>query len=247
MRPDLIRRIAALLVFSAALASSACTSIRSKLYDTDNYCGGDRQKKCLTGIPITLDVPTHVKITITESQYVRAKTDKDGNVVLDKNGNVAGYELSNLHNTRQMSYELVTMKELYTVDFKRPAAGINDLKLTFGDKSQYFTQIQQDVTDVTIDKIAGLIQAIIASTPTLANLGKVKLTGADQGPTALNLIEVPRVVACEFFDVHQPNLEQRIQAFLEQNINVCTEPCPIVVSQPALPPDPVALPPNPGK
>ena len=47
------------------------------------------------------------------------------------------------------------------VDFKRPAAGIIDLKVDFDETNknnpQYFKGISQDVTDNTIEKVAALV------------------------------------------------------------------------------------------
>jgi len=202
------RRLVLVTATTCALTSSACTSIRSIIYDAPP-CGGDRVKTKLKGIPTTLDVPTHVKMTVIEKHYY---TDEKGTPLC-------------MAPSRTMEYELVTMKELYTVDFKRPMAGIMDLKIVFQDNKQYFQSIQEDVTDVTIEKISGLIQNILSSSPTWAALGRGKPAGEPPQPPG-GLFMVPRVVACEFIDIHSPNLEGRLQEFLEKNINNCTEVCP---------------------
>src|SRR5581483_5232820 len=83
--------------------------------------------------------------------------------------------------TRDVKYDLVTMKELFTVDLKRPFSGSIDYTLGFDPKRQYFNQLKTKTVDTTITDIAALIQTIIASTPTLASLGKIKLTGEIPG------------------------------------------------------------------
>lgn len=218
------KTIARMIACGSCVAAAACSSIKSTIYDNDNYSGVGRQEKKLHGIPVTLDVPTHVKITVLETQYFDT---------VNGSTNVTRA----IEPTRKVDYELVAWKELYTVDFKRPAAGINDLKLQFAEKTsggQYFQSIQQDVTDVTIDKVAGLIQQIIASTPTLRSLADARSTSKDPTPPASGLHEITRVAAMEFFDIRQPNLEGRIQEFLNRYINncspVCPAPCPVRIN-----------------
>lgn len=205
------RRLMLVTAGGSLMATAACTSIKTTLFDADNYAGnGEREKRCLRGIPITMDVPTHIQITVTETSYFTKDT-------------TGRYVPACVPPTHSMKYDLIVKKELYTVDFKRPAAGINDLKISFdggASNGQYFSSISQDVTDVTIDKVAALIKQILDSTPTLASLAKsANANAGNTDPAPAALIAVPRVVACEFFDLRFPNLERRIQCFLEQQIN----------------------------
>jgi hypothetical protein len=229
MRAALALSARAGLLTGLLLASVGCSSIASRLYESDGC--GERHAKCLKGIPTTLDVPTHVKVAIVETQYVR----KDGDVY------VAG-ETFGMARTRRLDYDLVTMKELYTVDFKRPAAGKNDLKLTFAEGvsgGQYFSKIEHKVEDVTIDKVTALIQAVITASPTLASLRKVQ---PRSDPTPPQVIAVPRVIAVEFFDIRHPDLAGQIQMFLEHHVNACS-PCPAVGAPPGCPPGTPVIPP----
>jgi hypothetical protein len=219
-------RLAALVAAGAILTLSGCSSIKSTIYDPDNCCGDNKRR--LHGIPVTMDVPTHVKVTIVEKRYYRLPADAEGRAPLLP---------TTIPPTRHLEYDVVAVKELFTVDFKRPAAGTMDLQVAYDEKTsggQYFSGITYNVEDLTIDKVSGLIQAIISSTPTLAGLG---LPTAARDAT---LVEVPRVIAVEFFNARQPGLQARIQEFLERYVNACTEPC----LGPACPaPIPPAVPP----
>lgn len=230
------RRISTVITLGGVMALTSCTSIRSTIYDADNYSGCERQEKKLHGVPITIDVPTHVKITISETRFYDIPKVVDGVTIVKQN---------EITPVRQASYDLIAWKELYTVDFKRPMAGIMDLKLTFDEKTsggQYFNKIQHDVTDVTIDKVAALVQQLIASTPTFASLGKGKSAGDPVVPRT-GLTEVTSIVACEVFEIRQPDLEGRIQEFLNLYVNNCTPPCSASLPCPASTSPVVTLPP----
>jgi len=309
----------AFVLIVGCLALTACSSIKSRLYDVDGVTSDERKVKCLRGIPTTIDVPTHVCITIQETRYFKygsatqakvaalknEKADSDTQLVaekarkvtLDKNvtdkenelkeilknlsanpGDVAliplkvtrsaaletannNVKISNesisvlikkitgieaeltaladvakaapapfpIAATRSMSYELIRKKELYTVDFKRPISGSNDLKLEFGEQSggQFLKKIGQTTVDTSITDIGDLVEKTAAAIPKLVAVSKTLEEDAKlKANQSTGLFGITGVVAVQCFDIRDPLLDERIQQFLEQYINDCNPGCP---------------------
>lgn len=292
-----------LVVPAACLTMTACGSIKSHIYDSDNYTSDERQVKCLKGIPETIDVPTHIKISVTETRYFRgpalkadgSKTkavavadpltvdDKTDAVIIARLRKEVGdltlqatvNEALRLQNeaaikkleekiaelekktasagvylptavlpTRSMTYEVIRKKELYTVDFKRPASGIGGMKITYGGASggQFFKSVSQDVDDTTIQEVGNLVSQVSAVLPRLKAVADA-VAEEENKRAQLGLHAVQTVVAVEYFDIRQPNLEGRIQEFLDRNVNACSPPCGISVPPPLNAPHPTQIPP----
>jgi hypothetical protein len=208
------RRGLRLLVAAGLAAGIGCTTIRTKFYDFDET--GTRDVRCLKGLPVTLQVPTHLKLQVIETHYFVKNQDM-------KTAQTVPYVLlASEKPARGLSYDFITVKELYAVDFKRPLSGIQDLKMSL--KDQYFTKIQNDVTDNSLQSIANLVQAAAAALPVRLPIKGVEDPSQGVDPTAP--VAIPRVVVCEVFDLRTPGIEARIQAFLDQYVNQCTPQCP---------------------
>jgi hypothetical protein len=307
------------------LLLSACSTIKSKIYDYDNYSDG-RQVKCLKGIPETLDVPTHVQVTVTETRYFKGPKGKavtpdlqpapvsplptpapapapmpmtggsaraGGTELIQAQATATEQpmtvdqmkarlaklqaELEALVNdakrssdfldlpervkalkdeieklkaritaaappalsdagkfsrvdkvcaTRAVLYEVITRKELYTVDFKRPLSGTNDVKIAYGTQSsgQFFKSVKQDLTDTSIQDVANLVSQVSAVLPKLKAISDTA-KAEEAGVQKLGLHAITTVVAVEYFDVREPHLEARIQEFLERHVNACSDRC----------------------
>lgn len=279
-------------VLTGPLLATGCGTIKSKIYDVDNYTSSDRQVKCLKGIPETIEVPTHIKIQVTETRYfsgppapaagsglaagvtavaaggneptpayqldqatkklvddlIAARVELGvkekelesatmGQAALQMKVNELGEKIKQLNEslkevnkykqatqvlpTRSITYEVIRKKELYTVDFKRPASGTGDLKITYGGVSdgQYFKSVKQVTQDSTIADVGDLVTKVAGVLP------KLKAIAETDGKAGLGLHGVTTVVAVQFFDVREPNLEGRIQAFLDLNVNACSNCC----------------------
>jgi hypothetical protein len=240
-RPKRVACSSLTLMVFALLVQPGCSTIKSEIYST-NGCSEDKTTRHLRGAPITVDVPTHVRIEIVEKKYFQKMTPADPAAKMQQAqaGGIINppapapkpppdpqYVLRrDLRSTRQVNYDLVTMKELFTVDLKRPLSGTIDYTLGFDAKKQYFTGLKTKTVDTTITDVAALIQTIIASTPTMASLGKIKLTGVEGPPAGANdIVEIAGSVAVEYFNVNDPQLNDKIQEFLETYLNQCTLPC----------------------
>jgi hypothetical protein len=215
-----------------------CSSIHSThVKRNEEACGWDT--KDLHGIPITLDVPDKFKIEILETQYFDKLSGKvvrnaiDGKPVVTRNVNVT----------------VINKKEIFTVDFIKPAAGQLTTAVDFDPKTQYFTEINNKITDTTIDAITAAINTVGSS---LAPLVGGRTTGVTPTSSA-DLQTIDRMVAVGVFDVSDRQALEKIHAFLCQHLNGCTPPCvpgePLLVEPgpPVLPPSrPILLPPSEG-
>jgi hypothetical protein len=124
-------------------------------------------------------------------------------------------------NRRNLSVksEIIKTKKVFTVDFKRPAAGVLGYDAQFA--NQYFTEINNSVTDRTITDSADAIANVV---PALA-----KLAAAGQGVTPEfgaglkdRIVKGERVVAYQRFDIDSPSFECDLEAFVAQHVN-CTD------------------------
>ena len=120
--------LCAILGFAVVFASG-CTSMTSTLYSNDGCQDCERVKKHLKGVPITLNVPSHIRVSIIEKNYANKDI---------KNGMVAF--IPDLK-TRHVVIDPIKQKELFTVDFKRPAAGTLKYNLDFDVDRQYIKKM----------------------------------------------------------------------------------------------------------
>jgi hypothetical protein len=217
-------------VLCLAVLTAGCSSISTThLKRNEDTCGWDTTH--LHGIPITIDVPDKFRVEIVESQYFHAKSNR---IVSNASDNKPV-------STRKATVSVTLKKEIFTVDFVKPASGQLSTSVDLDPKSQYFTEINNKITDTTIDSIANAINTIGSSIQPLIGGKSSALVGDFTGVT-----EIPRTVAVGFFDVNDRHALEKIHAFLCQHINGngCAPTCPaqpVVVGQM---PDPASAMPN---
>jgi hypothetical protein len=196
------------------LGAVGCSSIRSDLFTDDGCQDCTKVKKHLHGVPTTLDVPTHVAVYVIRTSYGR---------VSDKGEVTFVPELE----SRSVAAESVVQKEVFTVDFKRPAAGSLKYNVKFDTRKQYITKISNTSNDQTITSVANLMAQILRTAPTLGRGGAAG--GTDGGQTATqieDLMPFQEVVVGELFALSEPNVQERIQGFLDLYLNNCDRQCP---------------------
>jgi len=155
----------------------------------------------LPGVPITLSVPTHLKVAIKSKHYLTQVTA----------GNVSSVERVELDvPVHAVEHDFINTEKIFTVDFKRPAAGTMDLTVDFKDDSQYFKQIKDKVTDETIKDVTGLLGA-------LAPQGLLGVPASGEG--GLGLQEIESVLAVEIFEIDAPDFELKVAEFLKCHLN----------------------------
>ena len=195
-----------ILVLTLLVVSTGCTSMTSTLLnrdDCDNFTrnGGKHPEK---GIPITLRVPTHLKVWIDEEYYLQKTKAEDGKIPLKA------------LNTGKPVISVVTSfdyeEKLFTVDFKRPGAGTLKTDIQMDSEKQYFKQIHTKVVDNTIQEITKIVKQFSVPLGIKTSVGQ---------SIEKNLIVDTRTVAFVRFDINAPDFEQQLMAFFDQHINSC--------------------------
>ena len=187
-----------LLLLLAAVVTLGCSSMRSTmLYRSESNTHWEKERR-LKGVPITVKVPTHMKVTVFENQYL-----------LDKPGAVQFVELD--VPVRSVTTELIKTDKIFTIDPKTPGSGTAGVNMTF--KSQYPNSIAYRIEDDTLDAIASLLSK---------NKGAFGISTSEQDPGKFaDLKPIPAVVATTILELDAPDLELQLAEFLRTHLNGC--------------------------
>ncbi len=205
------------MYMAALLVLGGCTSFTStalKRFDDNSYAGQSNgqsgllgQARPFKGIPITLQVPTHLDIYIDEIYFVK----------LTKH---AATEIPGDTRLLKVRTEVINSDKVFTVDFKRPGSGILDLDMTFDQDEQYFKSIVSQLEDDTIKDTATLIATSIESIRGLSASSGLE-EGIESALKAANIVQDTRVVAFQRFDLNSPTFEQEVECFVNTHLNDC--------------------------
>ena len=177
------------------LAATGCTSISSIML-TRNECNtGWNTIRHLKGVPITVKVPTHLKVYVYDKHFM-------------KEGEFMKPEMP----IRDFATELMYTEKVFTVDFKRPAAGAYNLDLDMTE-DQYIQKISHDVTDETIKDVTALLGALPGLGVSLASDDGASQEGA------ISIQEIKSVAAVGMFEVDDPNFESEVTKFINCHLN----------------------------
>lgn len=213
--------IRTLLIGIMVGCGAACSTVRSTLF-SPNGCCPERVTKHLKGTPTTLPVASHIRLYVRETRYLT----NQGTLlaISHKNG------LKEIVRRRDLNTELIYKSELFTVDLKRPAAGLIDYKIDYQNADAARPNATQELQTVAL---TAYDETIVRTTDLLASLIKVaKLKNFGTGVVddkkvveQANYKEIVNEIATEFFDLNDPNVSERLQSFVETYFNNCTTPC----------------------
>lgn len=210
-------RIMALFVATCicVTGSIGCTSIKSTHVKRDeNICGWKTDK--LHGYPITVKVSHQLEVRIMKKEYVQ------GNKVL--RDAVTGKPIQ----TRYAKFKVLERDEIFTVDFKRPGAGTLTYNVELDAEKQYFEKIHNEIEDKTIEAITqalGIVGEGFSAIPRAKPAGNFG---------DLNVGTIESLVGITVIDITDPELEQKVHAFLCRYLTGCTPPCSIDGNHPAM-------------
>lgn len=207
----MMRTVRSCILFSLlSTIGVGCSSIHSTHVKRNlDKCGFDT--KHLRGIPITLEVPEKFKVEIVEAQFVN---EENGRVLRDA---ATGRPVV----TRNVDVAVTYKKEIFTVDFVKPAAGTLTTGVDLDPNAQYFSEINNKITDTTIDTITEAIKNITGSISPLVG-------GRPTGFEAREIQALKRIdktVAVGVFDINDRHALEKIHVFLCQHLTGCTPPC----------------------
>lgn len=188
-------------IFAACLAG--CTSINSTLLTRNESNTNWERHPHLHGVPITLKVPTHLKVYLYQKHFFYASEMGMRRLELP-------FVVSDL------SYEFIETEKIFTVDFKRPPAGTFNLRVDMTADEQYFQQIQHDVYDTTIEDVTTLLGSIAKKGLLAAPVSTELNTG---GITDKELKEVTSIAAVQMFEIDDPQFEQKVTEFINCHLN----------------------------
>jgi len=189
--------------------AAGCSSSRSTML-TRNECNtGWNKISHLHGTPITLKVPTHLRVYVYEKHFME-KVDIAGVIRWQKVEMPAVYDFGS---------ETLYTDKIFTTDFIRPAAGAFNLKVDYT-QDQYIQKVQQDITDETLKEVGNLIEK-------LPGLFVPKPAGAKlaAGEIGDSLREVKSVIAANVFEIEDPNFETNVSEFVQTFLNCRTPHC----------------------
>ncbi|MEZ6061481.1 MAG: hypothetical protein R3C19_14140 [Planctomycetaceae bacterium] len=210
------------------MTACGCATISSTLIERD-VCDTGYTDSTTKGVPITVKVPTHLKVVVRETRFLTLDGDTltpvtfDRTVVVNNNGQSVLQTLSEPVVAVDVDHEYIETEKIFTVDFKRPAAGTLNYKLGFED--QYITSIQNELQDRTIADVSTAINRILGSVADLRTGGlRAGLSDVGERSSGLkSLQKVSSIRAAAVFEFDDPMFEVRLAEFLTQHL--CAETC----------------------
>jgi len=207
-------RIALWAVLAGPLAG--CSSLKSTMLTRDETnMGWQTVKSC--GVPITLSVPTHLRVQIQERRFLTPDVDTHKWIPLFDDQKRAVIALD-------VKLDFIRTEKIFTVDFKRPAAGTIDFSADF--QNQYITKLSSSITDRTIADVSLALQGILSVVPKGGT--KTTLTGGAPAARTIEVApvrEINSVRAVGIFEIDDPMWELNVAQFIEMHL------CPGTVAQ----------------
>lgn len=203
--------------------STGCGSIKTTAYDRledDTLIANPDQH--LKGVPVTLKIPTHLKLTIEEKTFWRV----EGSDLIP---------VSTCRATRDVIPKVQYTEKIFLVDPVKPGAGTSSYGFTFkndaaGPDSKYsgkgqLSGLSYDITDNTITESAALLQKslnFVGAFPIKPKGAKASAEAFGSGNSEvedLNVIQTTRVIAWSQFDINSEHFEEDVMGFLNTYLN----------------------------
>lgn len=185
------------------ISAAGCKSISSTALNRRSNDLLVNDCKSTSGVPIRIKVPSHFQVHITETFMMQ-------NEGSNKKWEIVKVPQPLLNVETNLRYT----DKIFTVDFKRPAAGTSKYGAEFTDE-QYFASIQHELEDKTIAETSAAIGNLIGAISKAAG-------GATVTPPAnANIFTGTRTVAWAEFDINDPGFEEQVQAFVHHHVNCC--------------------------
>ncbi len=200
------KRLSLCLMLGCLLGLGAgCASVESTMVTRDETNQYWERHNCLNGIPITIKVPTHLKLYVFHKHYIEPEN-------VGANNRADNYvELDVGVVVRDFAQEFMYTEQVFFVDFKRPASGSSNLRVKMTDQ-QYIDAIQHDITDTTISDVRGLVAAAQGTEKVDA-----KTVSDETKPT--DVIPIRSLVAVGIFEIAAPDFEHKVRAFMDCHVN----------------------------
>ena len=181
------------------IAGAGCSSVHTThIKRNPEACGWDT--KHLRGVPVTVSIPYQLEVQIVEVTYYDMSDNKNPKPVTC---------------TKEINHFVREKKEVITVDFVKPAAGVGNVEATLD--NQFFKSITGHIEDKTIETIT-------ASLKTLTQKAGTSTAGSLPGTGSFERVE--HLLASKLFDVNDRELERKVHEFAGLYLNGCGKECP---------------------
>jgi len=169
-------------------------------------------------VPVTLKVPTHLKLTIEEKTFWRV----DGSELIP---------VTSCRATRDVIPKVQYTEKIFLVDPVKPGAGSSEYGFTFKGGIDHSGKGQLEglnykITDTTITQSAQLLKdslSFVRAFPKTAKGSTVGFGGGNENVNSLDVIQTTRVIAWSQFDINSENFEDEVMGFLDVYLN--DKPC----------------------
>lgn len=197
-------------LLAVLLLSLGCATYSSMPLNRSDDHRLTKERQCgVKGVPIAVQVPSHLDLYIEETFYLLA----------DSEGIFREVPLTDHRGLPQRNLgirtEMIRTKKIFVVDFKRAAAGTSSSGLKFND-DQYLEEITGEIEDETLEQAT---EAFTAIAPLLS--GRPTSAGAETRRLNSEAVSGTRVVAYRRFDLNAPDFEQQVSDFVDLHMNAC--------------------------
>lgn len=201
------------MVLMSIATACGCSSMRS------TYIGNPSNGDTADGIPIVVERPRYLRVTEREVQYTLVGNalapqeqppshvpEPAGNPNRTAPGSVKGHStvLQN-HSGLVIDYEVITVGEVYTVDFRRPGAGKGEFTMEFPDGGQYPKKIVGKSEDETIKQVGESLAQLVEKgvKGLLPTSGELAAAMREAGFQVSVVETTKRVVRVRLYDLDQ--------------------------------------------
>lgn len=195
----------AVLTCAATIGFTGCKSMTSTALNRRSNDMLVQDTHSSNGVPIRVKVPSHLQVHITETYVLQQDKDTQKWEAVSM-----PQPLLDVHTGLRYT------EKIFTVDFKRPAAGTSKYEAEFSDE-QYFTKIKHELEDKTIKETSEAIGGLIGAIAKAGGRSSLATPSAD----IKNILTGERSVAWAEFDINEPCFEQNVQAFVHEHLNCC--------------------------
>ena len=159
-----------------------------------------------------------------EAEFRKRLNTLQQEMVLAREKAATGYVLVSFSPPQyQVETQLEYTDKIFLIDFKRPAAGTLDLKNAKMDDQQYFSQVQAEIEEKTIESIGGALKTItdplVSLRPKMSNSAKPTSASTPEGESKDDVNFQKSVVAIQRFDISEPGWEDEMMWFVNEKLN----------------------------
>lgn len=209
-----MRRTITLLALASCVG---CTSVSSSVLTRDAYNENWACHEKIRGMPVTLKVPTHMRVDIVELDFFG----------LEKGNRIGRLGLTD-RPLYKVNHSIVRTDKVFFVDMDRPAAGTITSTIDMNPETQYPETWTYTAEDETLLQSAKLLKAIAPGLLSPAGTPASQVNAFKDGGNGVDIHlvvrQVENVVASRTFELDSPGFEAEVRGFINSYLN-CNRDC----------------------